>query len=187
MGLVQTSAPAAEPILLADAKAHLRVDGTDEDALIGALISAAREQAEAFLRRALITQTWRLDLDELPPCIALPFPPVASITSVDYTDTDGNSQTVATSVYELDAAESIVRLKYNQVWPSIRDHPDSASVTYVVGYGAAGTSVPASINQGMLMLIGHLFENRELSAPITISQVPMATMHLWMPYRWMSF
>lgn len=187
MAFVQTVAPAAEPLTLAEAKAHLRVDGTDEDTLITALIVAAREQAEAFLRRALITQTWRLDADRFAAMMALAYPPIVSVSSVTYTDIDGNSQTVATSVYELDAAEAIVRLKYNQTWPSARDHPDAVKITYVAGYGAAGSNVPASIRQGMLMLIGHMFENRELSAPILINQVPMATKHLWMPFRWMTF
>jgi uncharacterized phiE125 gp8 family phage protein len=62
-GTVQTAAPAAEPITLAEAKAWLRVDGTDEDTLITALIAAARTHVENFTRRALITQQFEVSFD----------------------------------------------------------------------------------------------------------------------------
>ena len=55
--------PAVEPVLLAEAKAHLRIDGDDEDDLIGALIAAARVAVETEIRRVLIAQSWRAILE----------------------------------------------------------------------------------------------------------------------------
>ena len=66
MPSVLVTAPAAEPLTLAEAKLHLRVDDTADDALIGALITAARQHAEHDTRRALVTQTWKLALDASP-------------------------------------------------------------------------------------------------------------------------
>lgn len=42
-----------EPLTLAEAKAHLRVEFDDDDGYIGALISAAREYTEAFQNRLI--------------------------------------------------------------------------------------------------------------------------------------
>ena len=66
MGLVIATAPAAEPISTADAKLHLRVDITDDNDLIDALVKVAREHVEIITRRALITQTWDYYLDDFP-------------------------------------------------------------------------------------------------------------------------
>ena len=82
MALIRIAAPASEPLALADAKAHCRVDHTDDDALITALIVAAREQAEHETGRALVTQTWELVHDAFPEAFVLRKPPVASVTSI---------------------------------------------------------------------------------------------------------
>ena len=66
MTLKLITAPAAEPVLLADAKLHLRVDHIADDDLITSLITAAREAAEHLTGRALITQTWERVLGAFP-------------------------------------------------------------------------------------------------------------------------
>lgn len=58
--------PASEPVTLADAKTHLRVDINDDDALITALIVSARQQAEQICRRAFISQQWKVTMDRFP-------------------------------------------------------------------------------------------------------------------------
>ena len=67
MVMTRISAPAAEPVTLAEAKAHLRVVDAVEDTLISGLIKAAREEVEAATGLALISQNWRLYLDCWPP------------------------------------------------------------------------------------------------------------------------
>jgi uncharacterized phiE125 gp8 family phage protein len=66
MGLRQITPPAAEPLSLIEAKAHLRVDFPDDDALILGLITASRYAAENICRRVLVTQSWELTLDGFP-------------------------------------------------------------------------------------------------------------------------
>ncbi len=66
MSAILLAGPAAEPLLLPEAKAFLRIVHDDDDALIAALIAAARGQIEALTRRALLSQTWRIVLDRWP-------------------------------------------------------------------------------------------------------------------------
>ena len=66
MGLKLVSPPVFEPITLAEAKTHLRLDTCTDDAYVSALIIAARERVELFLRRALITQAFEYTIDQFP-------------------------------------------------------------------------------------------------------------------------
>ncbi|MBR8219796.1 head-tail connector protein [Burkholderia vietnamiensis] len=66
MGIRLTQAPAEEPVTLEEAKLHLRVIDSSEDALISLLISAARVHAENVCRRVFVTQKWDLFLDAFP-------------------------------------------------------------------------------------------------------------------------
>jgi uncharacterized phiE125 gp8 family phage protein len=174
MPLKQTVAPTKEPVTLDMAKAHLRVDDGEEDALIAQIIATAREWCEDFQRRSYVTQTWRLTLDEFPCAdeISIPRPPLASVSSITYVDTNGDTQTLATTVYavDTDAEPGRVYLKYNQTWPSTRDITNAVTITFVAGYGADDGYVPAKVKQAMLLLIGHWFENREHVLTGTISK-----------------
>lgn len=201
MRLELVTAPTIEPLTLAEAKVHLRVTGTDEDALITRLISAARRQIEAIIRRKLITQHWRVYFDAFPgQCwvssryrnvradgFVLPdVAPVSAVDSVKYIDADGVLQTLATSVYQL-VAETPARvvLAYNQVWPEARGDADGVRIEVTSGYGAAGSDVPSDILAAMLLLVGHWFENREASAVVaarTMQEIPLGVETLLSPY-----
>ncbi len=67
-GLHLVSAPAVEPITLAQAKEWLRVDAGDssQDSTLSDLITGAREVAELKTGRQLITATWNQTLDRFP-------------------------------------------------------------------------------------------------------------------------
>lgn len=192
MSVTRTIAPAAEPLTINEAKAHLRVEAFDDDPLIGGLVRAARDQAENVTHRALITQTWRLDLDGFPGngLIELPKPPLQSVTQIAYTDADGNPQTLSTSLYDVDTGSEPgrVRLAYGQIWPSTRDIYNAVQVTYVAGYGDAGSDVPQPIRQAMQMLVGNWYENREaVNVGNIVTALPMATEALLWPYRVFTF
>ena len=161
--------PVAEPVTLAEAKLHLRVDTVDEDSLILALIAVARQAAEHETGRALITQTLRLTLGAFPAdgAIKLPQGPVQSITQVQYVDTAGATQTLSGSLYALDNAseysDHYLLPAYDTTWPTPRDQPNAVWVDYVAGYGNAG-AVPQAIKQWLLLAIGDVYANRERSA-----------------------
>jgi uncharacterized phiE125 gp8 family phage protein len=155
--------PSEEPVTLAEAKLHCRVDGDDDDALLTALIVSARQQAEHRTGRALLTQTWDLALDDFP-CdeIDLQLAPVQSISSVKYIDEDGVEQTISSSNYALDSfgVQHLVVPAYNYTWPTPRDIHHAVKVRFVAGYASAA-DVPASLKQWMLLAIGTLYKNRE--------------------------
>lgn len=172
--------PVSEPVTLQEAKDHLRVEVTTDDSLIGRLITDAREWAERYTRRALVSQTWRLWADEFPDAddgdeyltLELPGGKVASVSSVKYTDADGTVQTLSASAYQLSSKghDTIARLRpvYGGAWPAARDEPDAVQVEYVVGYGAA-SDVPSQIKQAILLHVGWHYEHRE---PATLGAIP---------------
>ncbi len=189
MALVEVTAPAAEPVSLTEAKAHLRVDAADEDALITSLIVAVRQYVEQFTRRALVTQTWDMVLDCFPTAggrpILVPKPPLRSVGSVKYIDADGVEATWDSAKYRVDAKSQPGRITpaWGEVWPTARFVTNAVTVQFDAGYGAA-SAVPTSIKQAMLLLVGHWFEHREsvvIGAPT--AQVPMAVEMLLWPYR----
>ena len=99
MSSILLTPPAAEPVTLADAKAYLRVAIGDDDAVIAALIAAARSHIEAQTRRALITQTWRLVLDCWPidGHIAVVPVPLRQVTAARVYRLDGSTQAICWS------------------------------------------------------------------------------------------
>lgn len=174
MALKLITPPAEEPITLQEAKLHLRVDSNDDDTLITSLITSAREYCEDFLNRALITQTWDLTLDDWPDedYIKVPLPPLQSVTSVTYYDTDNNATVMDAADYFVDdqSEPGRVHLAYGESWPSTTLRPaNGVVVRFVAGYGNAA-NVPQKIKQAMLMLIGHWYENREASVTGTVSR-----------------
>lgn len=183
---VLISAPATFPVLLDDAKAHLRVDHEDDDDLIEGLIAAATEHLDGYtgvLGRALVTQTWRQDFCGFSARMGLPLRPVSSIASVTYFDGDNATQALGSTVYGLfaDAAGAYVALTPDQAWPSTRSRRDAVSVTYVAG--VADTAVPAPIKQAILLMVGHWYANREAVSEGSMAEVPMAVDALLRPYR----
>ena len=162
------TAPTEEPVTVAEAKAHLRVYFDDDDTLIGNQIAAARQDLEKrLLNSALVTQTWDYYLDAFPTTntMKLPLPPLQSVTSITYTDQDGNSSTFSSGSYTVDAISKPGRIVLNagESWPSdTLQVVNGVVVRFVAGYGAA-TAVPQAIKQGLMLLLGDMYEIREAS------------------------
>lgn len=172
------TAAASIPVTLAEARAHLRIDDTSEDTLITTLISVATEYAEKRLARALITQTWELYLDEFPAdeIIGIKFPPLQSITSVKYYDSDNTLQTLATTVYDVDTIREPgqIRLADAQYWPATYYRPNAVIIRFVAGYGNASTNVPELIRAAIKLLISYFFENREAVQTMgSVAEIPI--------------
>ncbi len=167
MSLVANSAPAQEPVSLADAKAHLRVDSADDDALISRLITGARSELERGLGRALITQGWTYWLDAWPAgyAVALPLAPVQSVEAVRVYAMDDSFATLPASGYLLDGMGSLPRLirRGAIAWPQPLRPGNGIAIDFTAGHGALPTDVPAALRVALLVLVGHWYEHRELA------------------------
>lgn len=194
MALRLITAPTVEPISLAEAKAHLRVDTTDDDALIPIYIGAARVDCEEWAGRAFVTQTWELVLDKFPVDeILLPRPPLQSVTSIKYDDAAGVEQTLATTEYTVDTASQpgwVVPVTGG--WPiATFEGINSVRIRYVAGYIMTNSpadlteNIPASIKAAILLHLGRLYDSREdVIVGTTVTQLPIGTAeYLLRPYR----
>ncbi len=190
-GVERTVEPLVEPVTVSEAKTHLRVDdsvGTIEDTYIETLISTARMMAENFTRRALITQTWRLTLDQWPErSIYLPFPPLQSVSSVKYINTAGVLTTLTEGTdYEVDtrSVPGRVHPSYSQVWPVVRAIENAVTVEFIAGYGNAASDVPEPIRQAILLIIQRLYDHRGDSIIGSIrTDLPYTSEVILMQYR----
>lgn len=188
MTLKLIAAPSVEPVTLAEAKAQCRVDGSDEDALITALIVAARQEAEHTLGRALITQTWERVIDTSPEAeIELGMPPVQSIVNVTYIAPDEQSYILAGAAYVLDADRqpgwALPSVGYT--WPETLDTANAVRVRFRAGYGDAASSVPQAIRTWVLMRTATLYKFREeAAAGVSVTEIPGRHLdRLLDPYR----
>ncbi|MGZ9812636.1 head-tail connector protein [Pseudoroseicyclus sp. H15] len=174
--------PAGTPVSLAEAKAHLRVDGPDEDGLIESYIEAATAHLDGWtgiLGRALMPQTWRQDFACWSPRMGLPLFPVLGIDAVSYLDRDGAAQTLASEAYELHTDTIGAYVCLVQGWPAAAR--GSISITYRAGYADA-VSVPRPIHVAILLQVAGLYEHRESSVEGGLSEHP-AVQALTTPYR----
>ena len=176
--LVQTAAPASEPVTLAEARLQVRLtagDGTAEDSLIEQIwIPAARRHAEAYTGRSFITQQWRLVLDGFPACIELERGDVQQIDSLTYRDMAGATQTVTwaapsngvqrssdgTLVADLTGGTARITPAFGSVWPINMPEIGSVAVNYTAGYGNAA-AVPQGLKAWILLRVARMYENRE--------------------------
>jgi len=174
MGLKLKTAPTAEPLTLAEAKLHCKVDVVDDDALITGLIVSARQQAEHRTGRALVAQDWELSLDEFPSdSLDIPLPPLISVASITYLDTNGARQTLANAEYQVIIDELLGRVipAFGKRWPVCRTVAGCVVVTFTAGYGAAA-AVPDSIKSWMKLAIGTWYKNRDTVIAGQTSELP---------------
>jgi uncharacterized phiE125 gp8 family phage protein len=198
MPLELTAAPAIEPITLDETKAHLKVDTTDDDALITNLISAARARAEWHTGRAFITQGWTLWLDgwpgatpcsDLPPALSatppaaieIPLPPLQAVSAITSYARDDSATVLDTSQYQVDTASKPARvaLKFGVTPPANLRAINAIAIAFTAGYGDGESNVPALIRQAILDIIADMYANRGDTAAV----LPLEVLALLAPYR----
>ncbi|EGL66013.1 hypothetical protein AGRO_1266 [Agrobacterium sp. ATCC 31749] len=158
--------PQAEPLTLAEAKAHLRLDGGEEDALLAALLRAAREHLERVTGLCLIRQTWRFYLDRWPETgvILIGKGPVQAIETILVFDGQGRAADITGADRLLDGVARPARLWLRDL-PSPGRAMNGIEIDFIAGYGEAGTDVPGTLKRAMLMHVAQMFAFRGAVAP----------------------
>lgn len=220
--LVRTTQPVVEPVTLAEAKLHLRIDSEDDDALITALISSATRWAEDYCDRTFCYTQWTMRADSFYGAVGspvqfglradgnnvegrqgtvpnldleLPRPPMAqagTATAVTITYTPSASGTTATldaTEYRVDrqATPGVCRPLYGKTWPSHLVDQNSTTVTWWAGYSADGTGVPPQVKSAILMIVSHLWSNRDAAAETALNEVPFGVKAMLDTVRWGSY
>lgn len=178
--------PAAEILTVADAKAQLIVDTsfTADDTLIESYIAAARTSAEQYAGICFVNTSIIETFDYWPiryDFVRLSWGRVSSVTSIQYVDVDGNTQTWDSSKYIVNNVANVceIRPAYGESWPEIRDQSRAITINYVSGFGDTAADVPASIVQAVRLMLGSFYENRVDS----VFKMPTASEYLLNPYR----
>jgi uncharacterized phiE125 gp8 family phage protein len=185
---ILTAAPAVQPVTLVEAKAWMWIEHSNDDTLIGSMVSAAIAHLDGYtgiLGRCIVNQTWRQDYTEWSGDLRLPFPDVSSVT-VKYFDSENNEQTVSSANYELieDDGGALVRFVTNWTGPNLYDdRSDRVRVTLVAGFGAAEVNVPEPIKAAIKMLVAHWYANREAASGQAMAEVPLSVSAVIAPHR----
>jgi uncharacterized phiE125 gp8 family phage protein len=169
---VLTVPPAIEPVSIPQAKQWAVIEHSQDDAIIGGLITAARMDVENWLSRAFITQTWVLYMDNFYWEYELRKPPVQSVTSIMYIDVNGITQALDPSIYAVDNLTEPTRIRpaWNMVWPVTRTFIENPIwTTFICGYGSTAASVPYPIQQAICELVTFRYRNRE---PLSLGPDP---------------
>ena len=186
--LIKTIQPTSEPVTLAEAQLHLRLD-TDgsppshpDDALVQTLISAARENAEQYTSTTIAQATYMLKSTVTDGEINLQTYPVTSIASVTYEDAAGDVQTVSADQYSIDNFNRPARLVFDS---------DAISSEMTVTFTAGATDnddpnpfpCPAGVKAAILLMVGNWYENRETVSNNESFERPQSAIYLLTPHR----
>lgn len=188
MKLSVITPPALEPVSLVEAKLHLRVEHTEDDDSIDAMITAARQWVEQVTRRALVTQTLEVWFPKFCRALELPRPPLQWVESVSYTAGDGTDGTV-TDHRVIAPTESVGSVEQPEGgWPATIIADDAVRIRYVAGYADVGSpsagvgGVPKPLKLAILLVLGDLYEHREARSDFETYGNPTA-MALLSPYK----
>jgi len=189
MTLTLITPAAGELVTLAEMKEQMRVDHDDDDALITSQIAAATgylDGKNGVLGRCLLTSEWTYQTDGFYGWMPLPFPDVSAV-AVTYIDPDGAEQTIDPALFEIVArsSETLLRLKPDFTAPALDTSlAEPVKVTFMAGYGAAASDVPASLVQAVKLLAAHWYENREaVTAGGEMADLPLGVRAIIAPYR----
>jgi uncharacterized phiE125 gp8 family phage protein len=157
------------PVAFDDVRRQLKLDDiAQDDDLIRLYVSALCEQVERLYSVAMLTQTVVETHSSFPingnQEIVLSIRPGQTVSSIQYIDANGTTQTFSSSKYTSYANSKafFVVPNVDYEWPidtAIR--PDAVRITYTAGYGTSPSNVPAAMRLGILNMVGKMDANRE--------------------------
>lgn len=162
--LHRVTPPVSPVVSLAEAKAHVRCDGSADDDVLNRMVADATARIEGpnGAGIALVSQVWELTLDRFPAAITLPLGPVLSVDTITYRDAGGESQALASSTWRAATRRSPAQIwpAGGQAWPGTDNEPEAVTVRFTAGFGGPA-DVPADLRGAVLLLVGHFYANRE--------------------------
>jgi uncharacterized phiE125 gp8 family phage protein len=161
MTLFRTVEPTIEPVTLAEAKTHLRIDGTTDDDLLNGLIRAARQEVEQTTGTALLEQSWRLVLDRWPTSdtVLLRVYPLRAVLSVTLYGSEGEASLLAPEAYQTDMLSRPARIHLVAPPLALRAM-NGVEIDFTAGFGEVGADVPDLLKRAVLLLVAHWYEFR---------------------------
>lgn len=201
------SSSSAPIVSLAEAKRQTNtVDFSDDDALLTSLLDVATQHFDlesGIIGRPLLTQVWEYAAPSPPASNSRADPrlrglpaatgfvidraPLQSVDKVEYLQ-DGAYQTLASEQWakrKISKELTFVRLAKGVAWPRVDDDEAAWKITMTLGYGATPDLVPAPIRHAALLMISHLYQNREAVTGFgaALQETPLAVAALVSPFR----
>lgn len=196
--LTLTSPPAIMPVALADAKAFARVDITDDDTLITALITAATALVETRTKMSFVQRSYAWQLDYFPNRVVFsqggvwvnwlnsriypwaqgqvlyaPKPPLVSVSSITYYDQTNTLQTLSPSLYMLTpGVPGRIAPQPSTQWPATQDMIGAVTITFTAGYSTDASLMPPQILTAIKFLVSHWYRKREAVSDVAMMEVP---------------
>jgi uncharacterized phiE125 gp8 family phage protein len=154
--LKQTTAPALEPLTMAEVKLFLGIDGSTYDNVISAMLSASRQMAERYIGCSIITQSWEVSYksDQIQSKIILPKGPLISVSQAKAIFPDETEHLISSENYSLTKAKDEIR------FDNLLSNINELVISYDAGYSSDASDVPEILKQGILSNISYLYENR---------------------------
>lgn len=177
--ITRTVAPTVTPVSVADCKRHLAIVDSNDDVYLTSLIEAATAMIDgpSGIGIALCPQTYRYSMEALWPSFTIPVYPVLDVVSVAWSNRDGVAQ--ASTDFRVDTDCNPARVYLKDTYQNYDTQTGTIKVTFRAGFN----SVPADLKQAILLIVGHLYENREATSTIKLETVPMAVETILARYR----
>ena len=151
-------APSSYAITVAEAKAHLHVDSTDDDSYITSLIAVATEAVQNYSGWQLMDAVYEIAIDYFPDyeIEILPHPyydPRDNPLILKYYNTSNVLTTLFENAhYIIDDYVIPNKIVPLDVWPQTYDKPNAVIIEFHAGHGDS-LNVPAVLKQAMLLMM----------------------------------
>ncbi len=184
---IRVTAPAVLPVSVAEVKKSLRIDSSDDDDVIEALIQAAVDYYEGWtgiLGICLVEQTWRQSFDRFERSLCLPLGPVIQAVSVSWRNSAGQVSIVPAESYDLETSaggQSRIWFRNTFSRPSDLYERSAVSVEYRAGWLIVDEkpTVPKDICTAIIARVQIGYEQSATDAGSSLSIIEDALISKW--------